>query len=57
MSDDTTYQVYFTGRNGRREFLNEDFVSEDMAQEAVEQLIDQGFEDATYDGYSFSIEY
>ena len=44
--NDTVYQVYFTNRNGKREYLNENFYLEDKAQETVEKLIDQGFEDA-----------
>ncbi|MEH6579704.1 MAG: hypothetical protein V7731_21820 [Amphritea sp.] len=52
---DTTYQVIFTNGNGKRKHLNENFYLESKAQEAVETLIDKGFEDATYEGFTFSI--
>ncbi|MEH6577119.1 MAG: hypothetical protein V7731_08570 [Amphritea sp.] len=53
---DTIYQVYFTNGNGKREYLYESFYSEDEAQESVEKLIDIGFDDATCDGFTFSID-
>ena len=52
---DTTYQVYFTNANGEREYLNENFYSQSEAQEAVEKLIDKGFDDAAYEGFIFDI--
>lgn len=52
---DTTYHVYFTNKNKKREFLNENFYSEDKAQKAVEKLINKGFDDATYEGFTFDI--
>ena len=52
---DTIYQVHFTNKNGKWEYFTENFYSKDRAQEAVEKLIDKGFEDAAYVGFTFNI--
>ena len=52
---DTTYHVYFTNKNKKREFLYEMFNSESKAQKAVEKLINEGFNDADYEGFTFDI--
>jgi len=53
---DITFNVYFTDRDGNKEYLNENFYSEDTAQLAVEALIAQGFSDAKFEDVIFDLE-
>ena len=54
---ETIYQVHFTGRNGKREYLYPNLYSKRKAQEAVKKLAAKKFKDVRYKGFTFSKAY
>ncbi len=52
---DISYQVFFTNDDGEREYLEQNFRSEEKAKKAVKNLFDQGYDDVDYESIDFVI--